>query len=205
MEEIVSPIYIYIYIQFASDLQDILIRELYDLKPVSESEIDCLFDEIACITNLYIKAGPADDLSERWIKSAALRNLPKEFVKNIAGDFKQADNIEDVQSLITIYLHDPLTGLARGQPGPLICLTSQDSNDQLAEADVAAPDKAEAQHADKHGTTTAQPKQDTDLNVATNRDLQFGPVASPLLMSIQRTDMRVLPVFLLHSVMGTLS
>ena len=37
------------YIPFASDLQDILIRELYDLKPVSEADIDNLFDEVARI------------------------------------------------------------------------------------------------------------------------------------------------------------
>ena len=54
---------------------------MYDLKPVSESDIDSLFDEVARIKDLYIKAGPSDDLSERWIKSAVLRNLPKDLVK----------------------------------------------------------------------------------------------------------------------------
>ena len=65
------------YIPLASDLQDIFIRELYDLTPVGESDVDSLFDEVARIRNLYIKAGPPDDLSERWIKSAILRILPK--------------------------------------------------------------------------------------------------------------------------------
>ena len=50
MEKIVSPI----YIPSAPDLQDILIRELYDPKPVNESEVDGSFDEIARIKDIYI-------------------------------------------------------------------------------------------------------------------------------------------------------
>ena len=46
------------YMPLASDLQDILIRELYDLKPVSEADIDNLFDEVARIRDLYLKARP---------------------------------------------------------------------------------------------------------------------------------------------------
>ena len=100
------------------------------------------------------------------MKSVVLRNLLKDWVKNLAFELKKADIIEDIQSLITIYLHDPITGFARGgQPGPLICLASQDSNDQFAETNVSAPDRAEAQHADKQSNAAAQPKQDTDLIV----------------------------------------
>ena len=77
------------YIPLAADLQDILIRELYELKPVNESEIDSLFDEVARIKDLYIKAGPSDDLSERWIKSVVLRNLFKELATNLAFEFKK--------------------------------------------------------------------------------------------------------------------
>ena len=158
------------YIPLASDLQDILIRELYDLKPVSETEIDSLFDEVARIKDLYIKAGPSNDLSERWIKSAILRHLPKELVKNMAFELKKADTIEDIQSLITIYLHDPITGLARGQTGPLICLTSQEENKDSSQP-AATPGEAEARQAGPTvGSTTAgdnasaQPTPDTDLN-----------------------------------------
>ena len=95
------------YIQLASDLQDILIRELYDLKFVTEVEIDSLFDDVARIKDLYIKAGPSDDLSDRWIKSAVLRNPPEELAKHIAFELKKVKIIEDIQSLIIIYLHDP--------------------------------------------------------------------------------------------------
>ena len=139
------------YILLASDLQHILIRELYDFKPVSESDINSLFDEVARIKDLYIKAGPADDLSEIWIKSAILRNLAKDLIKNMAFELKKADTIEDIQSLIIIYLHDPITGLARGQAGPLISLTSQEENVNNDQHPATTPDKAEVQQA---GTTT---------------------------------------------------
>ena len=158
------------YIPLASDLQDILIRELYDLKPVTEAEIDSLFDEVARIKDFYIKAGPSDDLSDRWIKSAVLRNLPKELVKNIAFELKKANTIEDIQSLIIIYLHDPITGLARGQPGPLICLTAQDDTGRDVNNNAATPNTAEAKHADDTTTEqaktdkTTQPMPESDLN-----------------------------------------
>ena len=52
------------YIPLALDLQDILIREPYDLKPVGEADIDILFDEVARVRNSYLKTGPGGDLSE---------------------------------------------------------------------------------------------------------------------------------------------
>ena len=155
------------YIPLASDLQDILIRELYDIKPVSESDIDSLFDEVARIRDLYIKAGPSDDLSERWIKSAILRNLPKDLVKNLAFELKKANTIEDIQSLITIYLHDPVTGLARGQPGPLICMTAQQPEEEVAKTEPQSYSQAVTM-AQPHAIQQAQPKpeqsQEADLN-----------------------------------------
>ena len=108
------------YIPLASDLQDIRIRELYDLKPVTEAEIGSSFDEVARINDFCNKAGPADDLSDRWIKSAVLRNLPKDLVKNMAFELKKANTVEDIQSLITIYLHDPPSqGSPEGSRDPL--------------------------------------------------------------------------------------
>lgn len=64
------------YVPLAEVLQQILIQELFTLKPVSETEIDALFNEIERITDLYVKAGPVDDLSEKWINAAALKNIP---------------------------------------------------------------------------------------------------------------------------------
>ena len=155
------------YIRLASDLQDILIRELYDLKPAFEADINNLFDEVARIRDLYLKAGLGDDLSDRWIKSVILRNLPKDLVKNLAFELRKADTIEDIQSLITIYLHDPVTGLARGQPGPLICLTTQD---QAEEEDKTGP-KTYSQAAsqptpvvEQLGAAQLEPSQEANLN-----------------------------------------
>ena len=69
---------------------------------------------------MYLTAGPGDDVSERWIKSVILRHLPKDIVKNLAFEFRKTETVEDIQSVIIIYLHDPVTGLARGQPGPIL-------------------------------------------------------------------------------------
>ena len=89
----------------------------------------------------------------------------------MAFELKKADIIEDIQNLIIIYLHDPITGLARGQAGPLICLTAQEDDGKEADHQGAAPSKAEAHQAGaKSGVTaaganaSAQPTPDTDLN-----------------------------------------
>ena len=156
------------YIPLASDLQDILIRELYDLKPVSEAEVDSLFDEIARIRDLYLKAGPGEDLSDKWIKSAILRNLPKDLVKNLAFELRKASTVEDIQSIITIYLHDPVTGLARGQTGPLICMTAQDRPEEEPDKTESKTYSQAANLAGAHASQQAQPKpepsQDADIN-----------------------------------------
>ena len=156
-------------IPLASDLQDIFIRELYDLKPVSEADIDNLFDEVARIRGLYLKAGPGDDLSDRWFKSAIIRNLPKDLVKNLAFEFRKADTVEDIQSFIIIYLHDPVTGLARGQPGPLICLITQDQAEEEDKTEAKTYSQAAglaAPHATQQTQPKPEPSQESDLNAA---------------------------------------
>ena len=45
------------YVFLAEELQDILIQELYELRPVDEGSIDKLFDEIHRISEWYVKAG----------------------------------------------------------------------------------------------------------------------------------------------------
>ena len=98
-----------------------------------------LFDEVARIKDLYIKAGPSNDLFERWMKSVILRHSPNELVKSLAFELKNAETIEDIHSIITIYLHDFVTGLARGQPGPLICLTTQQRGEDADNTDLQTP------------------------------------------------------------------
>ena len=75
------------------------------MKPVSEADVDSLFDEIARIRDLYLKAGPGEDLSDKLIKSAILRNLPNDFIKNLAFELRKASTVEDVQSIIYIYIY----------------------------------------------------------------------------------------------------
>ena len=45
------------YVPLAEDFQQLLIQELYDLKPVSEQEVDKLFINIQRISECYIRAG----------------------------------------------------------------------------------------------------------------------------------------------------
>ena len=78
-------------------------------------------------------------LSDSWIKSAVLRNRAKDLAKNLAFEFRKAETVEDTHGLITIYLHDPVIGLARGQPGPLICLIAKDQAEEETEQPKVEP------------------------------------------------------------------
>ena len=49
------------YLPLAADLQHILIQELYSLSPVTENNIDSLFNHVERITELYTTAGQADN------------------------------------------------------------------------------------------------------------------------------------------------
>ena len=117
------------YVPFAEDLQDILIQELVSLKPVSENEIDVLFKEIERIIDLYVKAGPADDLSQKWIRAAVLRNLPEKITTALALELKKADSVDEIQSIINVHLHEHRTGLPRGTPGPMIAMTETEKTE----------------------------------------------------------------------------
>ena len=56
----------YRYVPLAEDLQNILIRELIALKPVTEQEVDNLFADVERITELYVRAGESDTLQEMF-------------------------------------------------------------------------------------------------------------------------------------------
>ena len=107
------------YVPLAEDLQNLLIQELMSLKIVTEADVDQLFADIERIRDLYTKAGTdEDDLSDRWIRAAVLRNLPDSILKLHAVELKKADSIEEMQSIINTYQFDHKTGLPRGQQGP---------------------------------------------------------------------------------------
>ena len=45
------------YVPMADDLQQILIQELYDLKPVAENDVDKFVNEVQRISEWYIRPG----------------------------------------------------------------------------------------------------------------------------------------------------
>lgn len=79
------------YVPLAQDLQNILICELMSIKPVAGNDIDSLFNEIERITDLYVKAGPADDLSDKWMRAAVLKNLPEKISTALAIDLEKGN------------------------------------------------------------------------------------------------------------------
>ena len=96
----------------ADDLQDILMGELMSLKPVSEANVDDLLQEVERIRELYAKAGDGG-MAERWIVAAIRKNLPDSIIKYLSIEFRQATNIEQIQSIVATHLHDYRTGLPR--------------------------------------------------------------------------------------------
>ena len=112
------------YLPFAEDLQQILIQELYTLSPVSESNIDSLFNHVERIMELYTTAGRPDDaISEKRIKVAVLRNLPKQATKVLAIQLRDIKTVDEVRNIVNIYMHDHIIGMPRGQAGPMLCVT----------------------------------------------------------------------------------
>ena len=121
------------YVPLADDLRNILIQELMSLKHVSETEIDTLFNEIERIIDLYSKTGPADDLSDKWIRAAIMRNIPEKRATTISMELKRATTTDEMQSVINVYMHDSRTGIPRGTPGPMIPMIEKDPADKPAE------------------------------------------------------------------------
>ena len=113
-------------------------------------------------------------MSDRWIKSAVLRHLPKDRAQNLAFEFRRAETIEDIQSFIIIYLHDPVTGLTRGQPGRLICLIAQDQAEEDTEQPKVEPPTYNqtanhaAHQAAQHGAAKPEQSPEADLNAVTS-------------------------------------
>ena len=116
------------YVPLAEDLQNILIQELMAIKPVSENEPDALFNEIERITDFYAKTGTEEDLSDKWIRAAILKNIPEKIAKDLALDLRKATSADEMQSIMNIYMHDHRTGLQRGVPGPMICATIKEDD-----------------------------------------------------------------------------
>ena len=68
------------YVLLAEDLQNLLIQDFMSLKTVIESEVFNVLTDVERTRDLYIKASADEDnLSDRWIRAAALRN-PFDFI-----------------------------------------------------------------------------------------------------------------------------
>ena len=112
------------YVPLAEDLSQILIQELYTLSPVSESNIGSVFNQVERITELYTTAGrPEDAISEKCIKAAVFRNLPKQVTKDLAIQLRDLKTVNEVRDIVNIYMHDHMIGMPRGQVGPMLCMT----------------------------------------------------------------------------------
>lgn len=118
------------YLPLAEDLQQILIHKLYSLSPVSENNIDGLFNQVERILELYTKYGRADDpIFEHWIKATVMRNLPKQLTKEFAMQLRNVKTVDEVRNIVNIYLHDHQTGMPRGQTGPMLCMAENGQAD----------------------------------------------------------------------------
>ena len=84
------------YVFLAQDLQNIFICEFMFIKPVSENDIDSVFNAIEFIIDLHVKAGPSGDLSEKWIRAVILKNLPEKISTALAIDLKKAATTEEM-------------------------------------------------------------------------------------------------------------
>lgn len=94
------------------------------IKPVTETEVDPLFNELDRISELYSKSGPANDLSDKWIPAVTMRNLAEEITTTLAMELRKATTTDEMQRVINVYLHANRNGLSKGMPGPMVCLTT---------------------------------------------------------------------------------
>ena len=83
------------------------------------------------IRDLDTKTGAAtEDISERWIRAAVMRNLPDSVLKIHAVELKKAESVEEMHSIINTYQFDHKTGLPRGQQGPGLYYTAADNKEE---------------------------------------------------------------------------
>ena len=86
------------YVPMAEDLQNILIQELYELRPVEENSVDKLFNEIQRISELYVRAG-TEDISEKWLVAAVKRNLPAKITNDLAMELRKLKRANAIELL----------------------------------------------------------------------------------------------------------
>ena len=88
-----------------------------------------------------------------------MRNLPNKITTALAMELKKATTIDEMQSVVNIYLHGNRTGLPRGMSGPMICLAATEE-----------ANKTEEPRKDNHPTnkpSEPRPEDDNSLNAET--------------------------------------
>ena len=134
---------------------------------MSENNIDSLFSNVERITELYTTAGKADNaIDEKWIKAAVLRNLPKTITNDLAMQLKDAKIVNEVRSIINIYMHDHQTGMPRGQSGPVLCVAAEGQTEQTEDKTNAANNTGT--NADPSSVHPSNGATGGEVNAATN-------------------------------------
>ena len=117
------------HVPLAEDLQQILIQELFNIQPVSETDVDKLFGEIQRISEWYTKAG-SEGIAGQWLVAAVKRNLPLKFSTDLSLELRKLTTVDQMQNVINIYRHDHRTGLPRGTPGTMLGSRQSSSRQQ---------------------------------------------------------------------------
>ena len=100
------------HIPLSEDLRQISMQELYSLKPVSENDIDGLFNEVERITEIYLKASVEEDPTlKEWIMATIMRNFSKPITNDLTMELKKAKSIDDIHNAINTrtHTHEPHT------------------------------------------------------------------------------------------------
>ena len=66
-----------------------------------------------------------------------MKTLFEKTTTSLAMELKKASTIDEIQHVINTYMHDYRTGLPRGMPGPMICLTTKEDAEARPEASNA--------------------------------------------------------------------
>ena len=147
------------YVPLAEDLQQILIQELSDLKPLNEADIDKLFNELQRISEWYVRAG-SEAILESWLVAAVKRDLPIKISTDMSMQIRTMKTMDEIRNAINIFRHDHRTGLPRGVPGTMLAMTETASD------------------AETQGTKTSNSTNDNELqnskaaNLNTDKDEQ---------------------------------
>ena len=115
------------YVPLAEDLQPNFIQELYDIKPVNESDIDKLFNEIQRISEWYVRIG-SEAMAKAWLVAAVKRNLPVKISTDLSMEIRKMKTADEIRNAMNIYRHDHRTGLPRGVPGTMLAMTETASD-----------------------------------------------------------------------------